>query len=45
VLNQPFPTFPLIGPRTIAETRSCVKALGILLTRKEMAYLNLEASN
>ena len=45
VLNQPFPTFPLIGPRTIAETQSCVKALGILLTRKEMAYLNLEASN
>ena len=42
VLNQPFPTFPLIGPRTIAETRSCVKALEVSLTRKEMAYLNLE---
>jgi predicted dehydrogenase/diketogulonate reductase-like aldo/keto reductase len=42
VLGQPFPTFPLIGPRTIAETRSCMKALEVSLTRKEMAYLNLE---
>ncbi len=42
VLQQPFPTFPLIGPRTIAETRSCVKALDVQLTRKEVAYLNLE---
>ena len=42
VLGQPFPTYPLIGPRTIAETRSCVKALDVQLTRKEMAYLNLE---
>ena len=42
VLGQPFPTFPLIGPRTIAETRSCMKALEVQLTRKEMAYLNLE---
>lgn len=42
VLNQPFPTFPLIGPRTLAETRSCIKALDVTLTRREMAYLNLE---
>lgn len=42
VLGQPFPTFPLIGPRTAAETRSSVKALDVRLTRKEMAYLNLE---
>ncbi len=42
ILGQPYPTFPLIGPRTIAETRSCVKALEVSLTRKEMAYLNLE---
>ena len=42
VLAQPFPTFPLIGPRTIAETRSCVKALEVQLTKKELAYLNLE---
>jgi aryl-alcohol dehydrogenase-like predicted oxidoreductase len=25
VLNQPFPTFPLIGPRSIAETRSSMQ--------------------
>lgn len=42
VLGQSFPTFPLIGPRTIAETRSCVKALDVQLTKKELAYLNLE---
>jgi aryl-alcohol dehydrogenase-like predicted oxidoreductase len=42
VLNQPFPTFPLIGPRMIGEMRSCMKALDAVLTRKEMAYLNLE---
>ena len=43
VLCQPFPTFPLIGPRSIAETRSCMGALGVTLTPRELAYLNLEA--
>jgi predicted dehydrogenase/diketogulonate reductase-like aldo/keto reductase len=42
VLCQPFPTFPLIGPRTIAETRSCMAALDVRLTPAEMKYLNLE---
>ena len=41
VLCQPFPTFPLIGPRHIAETRSCMRALGIELSEQEMSYLNL----
>lgn len=43
VLNQPFPTFPLIGPRQISETRSSMVALTVRLTPSEMAYLNLEA--
>jgi len=42
VLNQPFPTFPLIGPRTPAETRTSLPALDIRLTAEERARLNLE---
>lgn len=42
VLRQPFPTFPLIGPRTVAETRSSLAALAVPLTPREMKYLKLE---
>ncbi len=42
VLHQSFPTFPLIGPRTIAETRSCFEALQVKLSARECKYLNLE---
>jgi len=42
VLCQPFPTFPVIGPRTISETRSCVRALEVHLKPRELKYLNLE---
>ncbi len=42
VLRQPFPTFPLIGPRRIAETRSSFLALDVRLTPQEMRYLDLE---
>lgn len=43
VLHQPFPTFPLIGPRTPEETASSFKALEISLTPGEVRWLNLEA--
>jgi len=43
VLCQPFPTFPLIGPRQLSETRSSLAALDVQLKPKEMKYLNLEA--
>jgi aryl-alcohol dehydrogenase-like predicted oxidoreductase len=43
VLNQPFPTFPLIGPRRVRETSSSMKALEIKLTALELAWLNLES--
>jgi aryl-alcohol dehydrogenase-like predicted oxidoreductase len=36
VLCQPFPTFPLIGPRTIAETHSSLGGLDIELTPDEV---------
>jgi predicted dehydrogenase/aryl-alcohol dehydrogenase-like predicted oxidoreductase len=42
VLNQPFPTFALIGPRFINETTSSLDSLTIELTPKELAWLNLE---
>lgn len=43
VLNQPFPTFPLIGPRTLEETHSSLGALAVTLTPDELRWLNLEA--
>jgi predicted dehydrogenase/aryl-alcohol dehydrogenase-like predicted oxidoreductase len=43
VLCQPFPTFALIGPRTLEETRTSLPGLGVHLTPDEMAWLNLEA--
>jgi predicted dehydrogenase/aryl-alcohol dehydrogenase-like predicted oxidoreductase len=42
VLSQPFPTFPLFGPRSIAETRSSMQGLGVELTRDQLAWLDLE---
>src|SRR5207253_440646 len=42
VLHQPFPTFALIGPRTLAETRSSWRALDVTLTPEDVAWLNLE---
>lgn len=42
VLGQKFPVFALIGPRTLAETRSSMRSLEITLTPQEMAYLDLK---
>jgi len=42
VINQPFPCFPLIGPRQISETRSSLAALDIELSPAECRWLNLE---
>ncbi|HEX4215825.1 MAG TPA: aldo/keto reductase [Candidatus Dormibacteraeota bacterium] len=44
VLSQPFPTFPLIGPRQLSETRTSFQALGIELTPEEVRWLNLESA-
>ena len=41
VLAQPFPTFPLIGPRTLAELRTSLPALGVTLSGEEVRWLNL----
>jgi aryl-alcohol dehydrogenase-like predicted oxidoreductase len=42
VLCQSFPTFPLIGPRLLSETRTSIPGLDIQLTPEELRWLNLE---
>ena len=42
VLNQPFPTFALIGPRQLSETRTSLPALDVELSPDELGWLNLE---
>ncbi len=39
VLNQPFPSFALVGPRTIQETAATIPALRIELSRDEIDWL------
>lgn len=39
VLHQPFPTFALVGPRTIAETASTVQGVTVTLTPAEVTWL------
>lgn len=41
VLRQPFPTFPLIGPRTLAETRSSFEALRVDLSVEDIEWLDI----
>ncbi|WP_426737687.1 aldo/keto reductase [Plantibacter sp. 2H11-2] len=41
VLAQDFPTFALIGPRSIEETRSSTDALSLRLTPEQVAWLDL----
>ena len=41
VLNQEFPSFPLIGPRNFFETKSSIKALNITLNKDESRWLDL----
>ena len=43
VLNQEFPSFPLIGPRNFFETESSLEATKIELTKDEVAWLNLKS--
>lgn len=44
VLCQPFPTFALIGPRTLSEIRTSFLGLDIELTTSDIRWLNLEDS-
>ena len=40
VLNQPFPSIPLIGPRTLGELDDSLKALDIALSPDDLAWLD-----
>lgn len=42
VLNQPFPTFPLVGPQSPTEIHTTLPALDIELSPQELKWLNLE---
>jgi aryl-alcohol dehydrogenase-like predicted oxidoreductase len=42
VLNQPFPSCGIVGPRSIDEFRSSVEAMNIQLDIEELAYLDLQ---
>ena len=41
VLEQSFPTFPLIGPRVMSETTNCLQALSVTLKPEELDWLDL----
>jgi aryl-alcohol dehydrogenase-like predicted oxidoreductase len=41
VLAQQFPTFALVGPRSIAEYRSTMTGLGIELNEEQTSWLDL----
>jgi len=39
LLHQPYPVFPLIGPRQISETRTSMPGLSVSLSAEEVAWL------
>lgn len=41
VLTQPFPTFPVIGPRNLRELNSSMRGLDLELTPEELRWLDL----
>ena len=43
VLHQPFPTYAIIGPRSVPELHESVACLGVELTGDEVRWLDLEA--
>ena len=45
VICQPFPSFALIGPRTLHENYTTMPGLDIELTKQELAYLDLRADS
>jgi aryl-alcohol dehydrogenase-like predicted oxidoreductase len=39
LLHQPYPVFPLVGPRQISETRTSTPGLSVALSAEEVAWL------
>lgn len=44
VLNQPFPSFALIGPRTLTELATTLPCLDLELSPQELAWLTLDTA-
>ena len=42
VMQQPFPIFPIIGPRNLEELDSSLGTVGVQLSEEEIRWLNLE---
>lgn len=42
VLNQPFPTYAIVGPETVTELQSSVQAADVALSQRELAWLDLQ---
>ena len=42
VMQQPFPIFPIIGPRNLEELDSSLGAVDVQLSEEEIRWLNLE---
>jgi 1-deoxyxylulose-5-phosphate synthase len=45
VLSQPFPTYAIIGPRTVEELHASVRALELELTEGQLRWLDLETES
>lgn len=45
VLNQPFPTAAIIGPKNRKEMLSCAEGAGIVLTPEEISWLDLSSDS
>jgi len=39
LLNQPFPVFPLIGPKNIADLEDSLRCADVLLSQEDIAFL------
>ena len=39
LLSQPFMTIPVVGCKTVEQLKSSLKAVNVVLTREEVAYL------
>lgn len=42
LLHKPFPLVPVVGPRTAGELSSCLRGASLVLSEKEIRWLNLE---
>jgi aryl-alcohol dehydrogenase-like predicted oxidoreductase len=37
--NQPFPVFPLIGPKTLPDLKESIRSAGATLSQTDLSYL------